>query len=204
MRFTLPTFAILLVFNSCQPPKFEGQVTYLQRVISKNDQVDEKLYNQIFGDTLRWTYKEGNYIEESNGSGSPKVIYLHSKNSVFTILPDSIIRRDVTLEEKPLDSLYFSGKQKTILGQPCRELVKIIKGVQHRFWITNKLPIEPANFSGYKLAHLNSQYNFAPFHYLRYEYESAVFKIEREAILIDQSPIASSLFELPDQGSLEH
>lgn len=202
MRFPLSSLAVLMFFYACQPTEFEGKVVYKQQVISKNSAVDEDLYNQIFGDTLTWTYKRGNYIEENNGSGSPKIVYLQSEKSTFTVLPDSLYRRDVTLEEKRLDTLYFSGRQTMILDHNCRELIKVIKGVNHRFWVTDKLRINPESYIVYKLAHTNRQYSLAPFHYLRYEYESAVFKIVREAISIDYSHVAPSFFELPKQGSL--
>lgn len=201
MRLSFPTLYVLLTLSCCQPSLFEGQVTYRQQVISKHESVDETLYNQIFGDTVRWTYKAGNYLEESNGSGSPKVIHRHSEASTYTILPDSIVQRDVSLEKKPLDSLYFSGKYMMIMQQPCRELVKVIKGVYHRFWITNGLRVDPGSFSAYKLAYLNRQYEYAPFHYLRYEYESAAFRIEREAVSIDYKSIDPNTFKLAKHKS---
>ncbi len=197
MRSPLVYLLLLLILGCQQPSEFEGRVIYQQRVISKHSSVDANVYNQIFGDTLTWTYRKGNYTEESNGSGSPKIIYLKDKAFTFTILTDSVVVRDVTHEEKHLDTLYFSGKKETILNHSCTELVKVINGVYHRFWVSSKLSVAPENFSAYQLSHYNSQYSFAPFHYLRYEYESGVFKIEREAILVDQSHVSPETFSVP-------
>lgn len=196
----LPQIALLsfILLSACQTNAFEGQIIYHQNIISKHPTIDEATYLGIFGDTVEWYFSKGSSFERSNGSGNLGIYTTHDSLIAITLLPDTAIIASLIVEPRNLDSLYFSGNRKTILGHDCRELVKIIDGVKHIYWVAHKLNALPADFHGHQKDFMQEQYALAKAHHLAYTYESAIFKIERIAVQIIPGKLNKSQLLPPD------
>lgn len=193
---------IAFTVSACgKKPEFEGIVTYRQQVISKHESVNEGVYNGIFGDTLRWYYKSGSFKEASNGSGNNGIIFKPETREIYTLLQDSAVSRSVEMETRKLDTLYITGRSEVILGHESHEVLKVINGVEHRYWFAPELKVNPANFAGFQASFNDRFYALTGSHYLKYEYESAIFKVERIAVSIEQKVLNDSDFDVNPAAS---
>ncbi len=199
MDLRLPVFIFLFIglLYSCdvREEEFEGRIDYHQQLISKNPAINEVAYNRVFGNRFSWYYKKGQFKEMNDGTGNRGTFYIGG-DEVFTLFSDSTSSRNINQETRTLDTLYISNETEEVLGHECQKVVKIINGVKHTYWVSDFLQVNPEHFKNYNASFLNEFYNLTRAHYLKYEYESDLFRIERRAIDITQTKLGPGTFDL--------
>lgn len=182
------------------PDEFEGIITYTTHLTAKSTQIDEAHLNALYGDTLRWFYRQGAYRWRYNGDGVQEVVYPARADTQYTRNAgiDSLFALEVTQEARTLDSLYVTGETRTLLGQTCHVVVKQMGRTRHTYCVAEALHLDPAHFEHYQHAYTGQMYALMPGAFLSYRYESPVFVIEQEAIDITPQFLPDAAFAVPD------
>lgn len=203
-RPSLPGLLVLTAWLAVgcnpSPDEFGGTITYQTHLTAKRAFIDEAALNALYGDTLQWTYHHGSYRWAYNGTGIRHVTYPAGSDREYTRRhgSDTLYTSAIAEESRTLDSLYVTGETRTILGRTCEVLVKQIRNTRHTYCIDPTLALDPAHFAGFHFGFAAERHALLPGAYLAYTYESPVFRIDREALAIEEHPVSAEHFALPD------
>ena len=202
-------FKFILVFliilyqsfsESIERVEFEGIITYKVEVKSNQKHLtNEALYN-LFGDTLKYYYQNGNYKMIYNGKNAPTIFYLIEKNKEYTLLPnyDTLISSDCGKEETKL--LYLKDtKYKFRIGDKSYSGIELANSeTTYKYFFDKNYYINPNNYIFHKLGFLDKIHNKSNGVTVRYERYGESFDLVQTLIKVENKKLNKNIFGIPN------
>jgi hypothetical protein len=146
--------ATVSISNAQAKKYFEGIVTYKFDVVSKNEKLDAKKLENIFGNGSTLIFKEGNYYHKYDGGLTEFDMYKKEVNKAYVKERgnDTIFWYDCGLVGSKIEKFLFVAKKEKILGISCDELtIKYSDKAERHYYNSDSLPINPDWFKRFTL-----------------------------------------------------
>jgi hypothetical protein len=160
------SFFILLLTLTASAQNFEGTLTFSVEVelgdlfakmgMSKETLKEEMVKDGTWVDTIRTTYKEGNYINIPNMAAPSKTIYKADSNYIYTFSSDIWLVTDaaIDLEESLTKKAPKVFKRDTVVevnGKKCSVVrVQWKAGYTDYYYAENTYPMDATLYSKHK------------------------------------------------------
>jgi hypothetical protein len=203
----LKRICTLFVFSSivCLGQNFEGRVTYQNTYKSKIPNVTDALFTDMMGNSLEWSFKDGNYRTVSNGTFLQWQLYLQLDNKLYTKFSNSpsVLWNDGAVNP---DSVLKSELNKgvvDILGYKCDELIFTCQSGVQKYYFSSKLKIDPKPFEKHKFGNWYQYLLQSKAVPLKMEIDNAQFSLVSMATEVQPEKINNQIFALPPDAKLE-
>ena len=193
-------FLTLVLFSSVihsQP--FEGKVVYQNSVKSKVSYISDNQLAAMFGDTLEYYIRQGDYKSFSNNTSLKWQLYINQDNKLYNKLDGSetVFWYDGATS---LDSVYkieLNLNVTEIMGYICNELVLICKSGVQKYYFNSAFTIDPTVYSNHKFGNWYDYVSRAKSVVLKSVIDNSQYTIESVAVEIKPMKIDANFFELP-------
>lgn len=216
MRNSIFLFSILvIIISSCSSKQteenFEGIITYTNTFTSFTKQTPAQLA-EIYGDTIKIAFKEGNYHQWYNSTspdGIRELIYNKASNFIYMKIGESDTFQSFPGNggmSRKLYNHYLKPEQETILGMNCDavtfesayETPQRVYNITSKFFFHPTMKMNEEDWAGHTSSYFDIYASLAKAVYIKYHYmDHEAFSYDQVAINIDKKELDNILFEQP-------
>jgi hypothetical protein len=197
-------FAILLItivgFGTQTKKYFEGKVTYKFDFVSKDERIDARNLENIFGDGYTLSFKEGNYYHIYEGGQMEFDIYNKADNKAYFKKRgnDTIFWYDCGLTGDKILKFVLTEKKENILGLACDELViQFPDKTESHYYNADSIATDPGWFKRFTLDGENLIDEKEKSIYLKNKIDYPSFLFTQTATKISRERIDNKIFQIP-------
>ena len=184
-----------LLFLSCKeepktsetPQYFEGVITFVASIESKNPMLTPESMERIQGDTMKFYVRNGDYRIWHNGGDIETMYYDHKSNLLHTLSrgADSATATNCRVRESEVRSFALLEKDTSIAGHSCRCVEMITEDMTKRICYDSTLAVNPDHFVNHTWDHADIYYSKTRSVFLTYYRETPVAVIRYDAVKVE-------------------
>ncbi len=199
MRNILVVFFLTVFSVTGFGQNFEGKIVYTNSFVTKNTNVSNEQWSNMFGSTQEYYIKGGDYKIISNGTLLVWQTYLNQDNKMYTKLSSSksILWTDASVNGDSIIKVQLKKAVLVILGNTCDELtLTCVSGVQ-KYYFNTKFKIDPKLFAKHLYGNYADYLSKSKALPLKMIIETEQFTITSIATEAKEMVVDATLFVLP-------
>jgi hypothetical protein len=178
---------------------FEGKIIYTNSFVTKNTNISNEQWANMFGSKQEYYIKGGDYKIISNGTLLEWQTYLNKDNKLYTKLASSksIMWTDASVNGDSIIKVQLKKAVVVILGYTCDELtLTCVSGVQ-KYYFNSKFKVDPKLFAKHLYGNYANYLSKSKALPLKMIIETEQFTITSIATEAKEMVVDATLFELP-------
>lgn len=185
--------------NNDNKKEFEGVIKYYITAESKTPNLSTSLLQQLYGDTMTFYIKKGNYKMAYNGTDIRNIFYVSKINKEYTLRNniDTLFVSSGDTETRQLVNTTFEQGIERIMNRECNKIINDLGNTKNNYWFDPTIYINPDHFKNHKFSYLNIYYDKAKSPWLKYKYEGSSFNLTYTAIELNERAVNDTTFKLP-------
>ena len=196
----ISTFILLASLNVLGQ-NFEGKIMYQNTFKSKNPQITDQQWADMFGPTQEFYAKGSNYKNVSNGSLLVWQVYSAKENMIYTKMGNSPSLYWNNAGENTDTILKFEIKKASVvvLGYTCDELILTCKSGLQKYYFNSKFGVDPKLYA----AHTYGNFAFYLAKSKAWPLKAIIATLITTATEIKPMVVDANIFKLPAGAKLE-
>ena len=196
---------ILLVSLSVLGQNFEGKITYQNTFKSKNSQITDQQWTNMFGPIQEFYAKGSNYKNVSNGTLLVWQVYSAKENMIYTKMGNSpsVYWNNAGENTDTILKSEIKKASAVVLGYTCDELILTCKSGLQKYYFNSKVGVDPKLYA----AHTYGNFAFYLAKSKAWPLKSIIatdqFTLISTATEIKPMVVDANIFKLPAGAKLE-